>query len=101
MSDSSQDQPQYPTEPVSVYTIIMSMVEQMAAVSWQKMGLQPDMITGKTAKNLDEAKVAVDVTAGLAAFLQPELDDDDKKRIHNLITDLKMNYVEKRREDNP
>jgi len=82
-----------PAEPLDVYTLIMVMVEQVASVAWQKLGLQPDMITGKVHKDIEQAKVAVDVAAGLAAFLEPTLDEEDKRRIHNLVRDLRLNYV--------
>lgn len=81
-------------EPIIVYHMIMAMTEQMATLAWQKLGLQPDMMTGQVVKNIEEAKVAIDVCTGLAAFLEPQLDDDDKRRIHGLIRDLKINYVE-------
>ena len=66
----------------------------MASLDWQKMGLQPELATGQIAKDLKQAKTAIDVAAGLAAFLEPELDQSDKRRIHNLVTDLRMNYVQ-------
>ena len=87
-----------PRQPPSVYDHIMMMVEQMATVSWQKLGLQPDIITGTIDTNLSEAKVAIDLTTHLASFLEPKLDEDDKRRIHGLIRDLRMNYVNKNKE---
>ena len=83
-----------PQAPLDVYQMIMLMTEQMAAVAWQKLGLQPDMITGKIEKDLDQARIAIDVTAGLAAFLESQLDDEDKRRIHSLVRDLMINYVQ-------
>ncbi|GMV89549.1 MAG: hypothetical protein AMXMBFR81_24800 [Chthonomonas sp.] len=80
-------------EPISVYTMVTAMVEQMASVAWQKMGLQPDFLTGKIHQDLAEAKVAIDLTTHLASFIEPHLDDDDKRQIHNLIRDLRINYV--------
>ncbi len=71
------------------------MVDQMASVSWQKLGLQPDFATGRTYKDLDEAKVAIDLTTHLAGFIEPKLDEEDKRRIHNLIRDLRYNFVER------
>lgn len=78
---------------VSVYTVIMAMVDQMAAIAWQKMGLQPDLFTGSVTVDLSEAKVAIDVTTHLATFLEPHLDEDDKRRLGNLIRDLRVNFV--------
>jgi hypothetical protein len=82
-------------EPVSVYTVIMTMVETMSTIAWSKLGLQPDLATGKLDKDLEQAKVAIDLTTHLASFIEPQLDDEDKRRIHGLIRDLRMNFVEK------
>lgn len=94
MADQDNEQ-QMPTEPVNVYDVIMFMADQMAAIAWQKLGLQPDMVTGKLEKDFEQAKVAIDLTSHLASFIEPRLDDDSKRRMHNLVRDLRINYVEK------
>ena len=76
----------------------MALVDQMAAVAWQKLGLQPDFVTGTINKDLVEAKVAIDLTTHLASVLEPKLDDEDKRRIHNLIRDLRTNFVQQSKE---
>jgi hypothetical protein len=84
---------------VSVYDVVIAMVDQMSAIAWQKLGLQPDFMTGKLEKNLEEAKVAIDLTTHLASFIEPRLEDDDKREIHNLVRNLRLNYVEKAKEE--
>lgn len=81
--------------PIDVDQMIMMMIEQMASIAWQKLGLQPDMITGQIAKDIPQAKTAIDVTTHLATFIEPKLDDSDKQRLHDLIRDLRMNWVQK------
>lgn len=88
----SDDQGQ---SPLSIYDVLAVWVEQMASIGWQKLGLQPDPITGTLAPDLAQAKVAVDATAQLAEHLLPELDDEDKRRIQNIVSDLRVNYVHK------
>jgi hypothetical protein len=95
MADQEQ---KLPTEPVSVYQIITAMTDQMAALAWQKLGLQPDLFTGKIEKNLEEAKVAIDLASHLASFIEPKLEEEDRRELHNLIRNLRLNYVEKSRE---
>lgn len=85
-------------EPVSVYAVIMTMVDTMATIAWSKLGLQPDLATGRIEKDMEEAKVAIDLTTHLASFIEPQLDEDDKRRIHGLVRDLRMNFVEKTKE---
>lgn len=75
------------------------MIEQMVAVAWSKMGLQPDMLTGKMDKDLDQAKAAIDIAAYLSSIVEPKLDESDQRQMHSLMRDLKMNYVNKRREE--
>lgn len=81
--------------PVSVYDVIATMVDTMATIAWTKLGLQPDLATGKLEADMDQAKVAIDLTTHLAGFIEPQLDDDDKRKIHGLVRDLRLNYVEK------
>jgi hypothetical protein len=81
--------------PTSVYDHLVFMVDQMTAVSWQKLGLQHDTMTGQLAPNLAEAKVAIDVTAYLASVMEDQLDEDDRRRINGLVRDLRINYVQK------
>ncbi len=85
-------------EPLSVYAVITVMVDQMATIGWQKLGLQPDMLTGRLEKDMAQAKVAIDLTAHLASFIEPQLDEEDKRRIHGVVRDLRINYVDKSKE---
>jgi hypothetical protein len=91
---ADQQEPKSP----SVFDLIVMMTDQMAAVAWQKLGLQPDFITGKIEQDLTEAKVAIDLVTHLASFVEPRLDETDKRELHNLIRNLRLNYVEKTRE---
>ena len=95
----STEEAEAPSEPLSVYTVVLAMVDQMAAIAWQKLGLQPDFVTGGVHKDLTEAKVAIDLTTHLAGFIEPQLDEEDKRRMHNLIRDLRYNFVQQSKEN--
>lgn len=82
----------------TVYQHLAIMLDQIAAVSWQKLGLHPDMVTGKLEPNLAEAKVAIDVSGYLAQQLEPTLDDEDRRQVQHLVRDLRLNYVQKMQE---
>jgi Domain of unknown function (DUF1844) len=84
-----------PSTPPTVFDHVAVIVQQMAQVAWQKMGLQTDSITGKLEVNLAEAKVAIDVVVKLGAILEPELDDSDRRQLQGLIRDLRINFVQK------
>ncbi len=82
-------------QPIDVYQVLAIMVDQLAELAWQKMGLKSDPLTGQIEKDLEQAKAAVDSAAQLASFLEPQLDDADRRQIQNLVRDLRVNYVEK------
>ena len=90
--DNNVQQP----EPISVYGAIAQTIEFLASLAWQKMGLQPDIITGKIEPDMAQAKVAVDTVALLAEILEPHLEEEsDKRNVQNIVRDLRVNYVEK------
>jgi hypothetical protein len=88
------------TQPIDVDQVIMVMIDQMAGIAWQKLGLQNDLITGKIEKDLTQAKTAVDVVSQLSEFIIPQLDDSDKRQIQTLVSNLKINYIQKLNEVN-
>lgn len=81
--------------PLHVNDLIVFSLDQFASVAWQKLGLQPDPITNEVAMDLDQAKTAIDIASKLAEQIESSLDEEDKRRIRNLISDLRMNYVGK------
>lgn len=79
----------------TIYDHLAVLLDQMSGVAWQKLGLQPDMVTGKIEPDLSQARVAIDVVAYLASQLESQLDEEDRKHLHSLVRDLKVNYVQK------
>ena len=82
-------------KPLSVYDLLMFMIEQMSSVSWQKLGLQHDPVTGKLEPDLNEARVAIDTTAFLVQQLESRLDEEDRRRIQSMVRDLRINFVQR------
>lgn len=91
----SNSETQEPREPIQVDAVVLIMIEQMAGLGWQKMGLQPDPITHQMDVDFVQARKAIDITAYLAGLIEPDLDADDKRQLQNLVRDLRMNYVNK------
>jgi len=87
-----------PREPIDVYQVLAALIEQLASISWQKLGLQPDIMTGQIHQDITQARTAIDATAKLCEVLEPGLDDEDKRRLQGMVRDLRINWVEKNRE---
>lgn len=83
----------------TIYDHLAVILDQLGSVAWQKMGLMPDMVTGKLEPDLGQAKVAIDMVSHICSVLETQLDDDDKRQLQNLVRDLKVNYVQ--RQGNP
>ena len=89
----SEDIPQ--SSAPTIYDHLAVILDQMSGVAWQKLGLQPDMVTGKIEPDLAQARVAIDVVGYIASQLETQLDDEDKKHVHSLVRNLKVNFVQK------
>jgi len=90
---SQEQEPQ----PINVSEVLVQTLDFMTALAWQKLGLQPDMATGKLAPDLDQAKLAVDAVAALSDIILPQLDsEEDKRQVQNIVRDLRVNYVQRR-----
>ena len=84
-----------PEKGISVYDLMGVSLDQFIEVAWVKMGLRPDPITRAEAVDMEEAKVAIDMANRLAETLDPHLEDEDRRRVQQLLTDLRMNYIRK------
>ncbi len=81
--------------PLDVYDVIAIALDQFAGIAWQKLGLQPDPMTNQIDLDLGQAKIAIDIAANLSDHLEGSLDEDDRRELHILIRNLRLNYVQK------
>ena len=91
MADTTSE----PKKPISVYDILPFVIEQMAAIAWQKLGLQHDPMTGGFDQDLSQARVAIDIVAYVAGNLEGQLEEEDKRQLQSLVRDLRINFVQK------
>ncbi|MEJ5251017.1 MAG: DUF1844 domain-containing protein [Chthonomonadetes bacterium] len=82
-------------EPVDVLTFALWLVDEMQAQAWIKMGLWKDPITGEIQTDLRQAKIAIDCVAALAEVLKPHLAEAQRRDLERLLTDLRLNFVQR------
>lgn len=87
-----------PAQTLDVYDHVAQTLDLFGAIAWSKLGLTPDIMSGKIEPNLSQAKVAVDVTAFLAGLIEDRLNPEDRRRVQGLVRDLRINYVQKSKE---
>jgi hypothetical protein len=83
-----------PGQPIDANAVIPEFVQVLADLSWQKLGLRPDAATGTVHRDLDQAKLCIDAVAALVGVMEPRLEGSDLREIRNLVTNLRMNFVQ-------
>lgn len=82
-----------PRQPIDAYAVVKFCIAQLAAVAWQKMGLQADPVTNHVHKDIDQARLAIDSAAALLEKLQPHLQGQEARDYQSLLTDLRLNFL--------
>jgi uncharacterized protein DUF1844 len=75
--------------------LLTSFLSLMAMKAWEGMGLVPNPISGKTEKNLEDARLAIDAYAAVFELLRPRIDEGERREIENSLTMLRVNFVDK------
>lgn len=62
--------------------------------AWISMGLVADPAIGEIAKNMTDARTAIDCVEFLAGKVLGDLDESTQRELKNLLTDLRINFVQ-------
>ena len=79
--------------PPDIVDIVESMISVLAGEAWKYMGLVVDPVTGQLRRDLERARLAIDCVDALFKNLDPFLDEDKKRRIRTVLSDLRLNFV--------
>lgn len=82
--------------PMDVYTLLRSFIGILGANAWQWMGLVKNPMTGNMEKDLDQAKVAIDIIRTLVDQIDNKLDDGERRELRALISDMQINFVQQK-----
>ncbi len=75
--------------------LLTSFLSLMAMKAWEGMGLVPNPMSGKTEKNLEDARLAIDAYAAVFELLRPRIDEGERREMENALTMLRVNFVDK------
>ena len=73
-------------------------ISMLSGKTWEYLGLIMNPETKKINKDLKKAKIAIDTVTFLYDQIKDDINQEDFKRIENLLANLRMNYVEKLKE---
>lgn len=74
--------------------LFLQLVLSLQSAAWYQMGKIISPVSGKIEKNLDEAKVSIDLLTMLQEKTKNNLSEEEKKIIDNTIFTLQMNYID-------
>ncbi len=93
-SEQTTQEQQRP-EPIDVVTVALWFIEEMQAQAWVKMGLLKDPVSGELQTDLPQARLAIDCVAAVAEVLKPHLQEEQRRDLERLLTDLRLNFVQR------
>lgn len=73
--------------------LFMQLVYQNQQLAMMGLGKITNPITNKTEKNLEQAKLAIDMLDMLTAKTKGNLGPNEEKFIADVVRELKLNYV--------
>lgn len=78
----------------SVYHVLSEQLMMMQQIAVVRLGLAPDPMTHLPAKNLREARVAIEVLTKLAEEMSPVLRPEEVGQIGQLVRELRARYTD-------
>lgn len=78
---------------LDTYVLLGLFINILSEKAWQHMGLRVKPGTDDVEKDFERAKVAIDCITFLVDKLEPHIQDGEKNRLRNLLTDLQINFV--------
>jgi len=79
--------------PPNVYALLQFVTGMLAEQAWQFMGIRLAPGQKEIARDLAQAKIAIDTAAFIADKISPNISEEERKILRDLISSLQINYV--------
>ncbi|HVK02137.1 MAG TPA: DUF1844 domain-containing protein [Armatimonadaceae bacterium] len=77
-----------------IFSVLALFLQELRGLAWLRMGLVANPATGAVERDLDQARVAIDTVAFLAAQLEQVVAPEERLPLKALVSDLQVNFVE-------
>lgn len=74
--------------------LFIGLVSALASSAMAQMGKIANPVTGKTERNLDEAKTSIDMLEMLKDKTQGNLTTDESNMLLSILSNLRLNYID-------
>jgi hypothetical protein len=86
--------PQTELPPPNVFETLQFVTGLLAEQAWQFMGLHLPPGYKEPVTDMAQAKIAIDVVISIADKLHPHLDEDSRRALRGIVSDLQINFVQ-------
>lgn len=74
--------------------LFLQLVLTFQTAAWQQMGKVKNPLTDKIERNLDQARMSIDMLDMLKAKTEGNRSEEETKVLDRVISELKLNYVD-------
>lgn len=78
--------------------LLASMAAMLEEQAWRHLGLVANPVTHKVEKDLQKAKIAIDIVAYITSQVSPLVGDSQRRDLQNKVSTLQINFVEQSRQ---
>lgn len=78
---------------LDVKSLAALMIGILSEKAWQTIGLRVKPGTETVQKDLDEARLAIDIVDFLTGKIADSIADTERRRLESLVADLKLNFA--------
>lgn len=83
-----------PLPPIGAREVVVFCINQLHEIAWSRMGLTPNPTSGTIARDLADARLAIDCVAALVQRLEPEAEPTMRRELQNMLANLRLNFVQ-------
>ena len=94
MTMGENERPDTQEQLADTVELLRWIIGVLGGSAWQNLGLIPNPATKKVARNLDDARLAIDAAASLIEHLKPRVDETERRELDTLLANLRLNFVE-------
>lgn len=74
--------------------LFMQLVLMFHQAAWQQLGKIPHPMTNKIERDIEQARMSIDILDMLKARTQGNLSDDETRMLDHILRELKLNFVD-------
>ena len=93
MSEATPKPEGQPAPALTPRDLFLGLVQSFQLAAMQQLGLVPDPATEKTAQDLAQAKLSIDMLEMLKARTEGNLTMEEGRFLDHVLTELRLHYV--------